>query len=58
MNIKTKIKIKITLKIIIVMIIVLGAMVIYENHKDRRRADYAKENNCVWTIQGSHDICK
>ena len=55
---ETKTKIKITLKIIIATIIVLGAMAIYENHKDQRRVDYAMQHNCTWTIQGSHDICK
>lgn len=53
-----KTKIKTTIKIILAVAIVLGIMAIYENHKDRMRADYAAANGCSWTIQGSHDLCK
>lgn len=53
-----KTKIKTTIKIILATALVVGAMAIYENHKDQRRADYAAANGCNWTIQGSHDICK
>ena len=53
-----KTKIKTTIKIILATVLVIGAMAIYENHKDQRRADYATANSCTWTIQGSHDICK
>lgn len=53
-----KTKIKTAIKIILATALVIGAMAIYENHKEQRRADYAKDNNCTWTIQGSHDICK
>lgn len=53
-----KTKIKTTIKIILATALVIGAMAIYEKHKDQRRADYAAANSCSWTIQGSHDICK
>lgn len=53
-----KTKIKTTLKIILATALVLLAMAVYENHKDQRRADYAKQNNCTWSVMGAHDICK
>jgi len=53
-----KTKIKTTIKIILATSLVIALMVIYENHKDQRRADYAKANNCSWSVAGAHDICK
>ena len=53
-----KTKIKTIVKIILAVALVIGAMAIYENHKENQRAYYAKANGCAWTIQGSHDVCK
>ena len=53
-----KTKIKTNIKIIIAIALVFGAVVMYENHKDQRRADYAAAHGCSWAIQGSHDVCK
>lgn len=49
---KTKIK-----ATIIILAVILG-IVLYEQHKDAQRAEYAQTHNCTWTIYGSHDICK
>lgn len=49
---KTKIK-----TILAIIVIVLGIF-LYDQHKQATRVEYAQVNNCTWTIQGSHDICK
>lgn len=54
MKTKTNTKIKIVLGIIIG----VGLLWAYGAHKDRQMDEYAEANNCTWTIQGSHDICK
>lgn len=54
MKTKTNTKIKIALAIIIG----VGLLWAYGAHKDRQMDEYAEANNCTWTIQGSHDICK
>jgi len=45
-------------KIIIATILAIIAIAFYNHHKDTERALYAQTNNCTWTIQSSHDICK
>ena len=49
---------KTNIKIIIVTIIVLLGIVLYNQHEDRQRAEYAESHNCTWVIQGAHDVCR
>lgn len=51
-------KTKTNTKIILTIILVIVAVFLYDKHKEQTRANYALVNNCTWTIQGSHDICK
>lgn len=54
MKTNTKTKIKFTI------VIILGILSLwaYSAYKSYQMDEYAKANNCTWTIQGSHDICK
>ena len=45
-------------KIIFITILIFIVLVLFEQHKDQQRANYAQTNNCTWTIYGAHDICK
>ena len=51
-NTKTKIK------TILAILLGLTLIVLYNQHKDNQRAEYARINNCTWSVYGSHDICK
>lgn len=51
-NIKTKIK------TILAILLGLTLIVLYNQHKDNQRAEYARTHNCTWSVYGSHDICK
>lgn len=51
-------KTKTNTKIILTIILVIIAVFLYDKHKEQTRAEYAQVNNCAWTIQGAHDICK
>lgn len=46
-----------TKTILIIILIILGAL-LYDKYQDLNRENYALNNNCTWSIQGSHDICK
>lgn len=49
---------KTKIKTILTIIAVIALALLYNYHKDQTRANYAQVNDCEWTIQGSHDICK
>lgn len=49
---------KTKIKTILTIIAVIALALFYNYHKDQTRANYALVNNCTWTIQGSHDICR
>lgn len=51
-------KTKTNTKIILTIILIIVAIFLYDKHKEQTRVEYAQTNNCTWTIQGSHDICK
>lgn len=51
-NTKTKIK------TILAILLGLTLIVLYNQHKNNQRAEYARINNCTWTVYGSHYICK
>ena len=42
-----------------VLALVLGfvAIVAYNQHEEAQRNAYAINNNCVWQVRGSHDLC-
>lgn len=49
---------KTKIKTILTIIAVIALALLYNYHKDQTRAEYAQTHNCIWTIQGSHNICK
>jgi hypothetical protein len=49
---------KTNIKIIIAIILIFAGIVLFEQHKDAERAEYAQAHNCTWVVAGSHDICK
>lgn len=51
-------KTKTKTKTILIIIVVLIGIFLYDQHKQSVRVNYAQANDCTWTIQGSHDICK
>ena len=51
-------KTKINTKTIIIIILIILGVLLYNKYQDSTRANYALNNNCTWTVYGSHDICK
>lgn len=49
---------KTKIKIILTVIIIIVGIALINRHQDLEREAYAQNNNCVWTVYGSHDICK
>lgn len=49
---------KTNIKIIIAIVLVFIGIVVYNQHKDQQRAEYAQTHNCEWVVAGSHDVCK
>lgn len=51
-------KIKMNIKTIITIIVIILGVLLFNKYQDTARANYALNNNCTWTVYGSHDICK
>lgn len=49
---------KTKIKIVLIVAAIFGMIVAYNLHKDSVLDSYAEENNCSWTVQGSHYICR
>lgn len=46
-----------TKTILIIILIILGVL-LFNKYQDIARENYALNNNCTWTVYGSHDVCK
>lgn len=47
-----------TLQIILALVALLGAIALYNAHKNAQRAEYAERNGCKWVIYSGYELCK